>query len=131
MKTNIITLDEFNARSGKNWDKDNDCRFVGIIPGYVCGFNVECEKDGVISSGSCCFTNDFDDIRNPNVCKDWNELGISEDMLNMNGWKATGNLVFRGYYIEHYDWREGEEYFTNASESVMNLWNKYVISEER
>lgn len=44
----------------------------------------------------------------------------------MNGWKATGNIIFRGYYIKHYDYDEREEYFTNASDEVKELWKKYV-----
>ena len=48
MKTNIISISEFNERSGKNWSHNNDCEFHGVIPGYVCGWNVEATKDGKI-----------------------------------------------------------------------------------
>jgi len=127
MKTNIITIDEFNKRSGKNWKTDNDCEFHGVIPGYICGFCVEATKDGKISAGTCCFTNDFEEIINPNDNAYWNDLGISEDLLNINGWKATGNIVFRGYFTEHWDWDEREEYYTDASKEVIETWNKYVL----
>lgn len=126
MKTNIITIDEFNKRSGKDWKLDNDCEFLGIIPGYICGFCVEAEKDGKISAGSCCFTNDYEEILNPNYSRVWNDLGISEDLLNVNGWVATGNIIFRGYFTEHYDY-EREEYYIDASKEVIDTWNKYVI----
>ena len=127
-KTNIITIDEFNARSGKNWKTDNDCEFHGILPGYICGFNVEAKKDGKIDAGSTCFTNDFEEIRNPWTCDNWNDLGISEDLLNCNGWTATGNIVFRGYFTSEYDWEEREEYYLDASKEVEEIWNKYVVN---
>ena len=129
MKTNIITIDEFNAHSGKNFSHSNDCEFKGIISGYICGFNVECEKDGIIDCGSTCFTNDYEEILNPNENSVWNDLGISEDLLNLNGWKTTGNIVFRGYYIEDYDFEERDWYYTDASDEVMNIWNKYICEE--
>ena len=128
-KTTIISIEQFNSRSGKNWGNDNVCEFRGIIPGYVCGFNVECEKDGVISACSTCFTNDFEYIMNPQFDANWNDLGISEDFASHNGWKSTGNIVFRGYYYSEYDWEEREEYFTDASKEVEALWDKYVINE--
>lgn len=127
MKTNIITVKEFNARSGKNWKDENTCDFHGIIPGYICGFCVEAEKDGKVNAGSCCFTNDYEEIINPEYNRNWNDLGISENLLNMNGWKATGNIVFRGYYTEHWDYEEREEYYLDASDEVKKLWEEYVI----
>lgn len=126
MRTKIITMDEFVERSGKKWKMNNDCEFHGVISGYVCGFCVEAEKDGTISAGSCCFTNDYEEIRNPNSCRDWNDLGISEDLLNMNGWNATGNIIFRGYFKPEYDFDEREEVYLDASDEVMNLYNEYV-----
>ena len=121
MKTNVITVQEFNARSGKDWTLENDCEFHGIIPGYICGFCVEATKNGKIDAASCCFTNDYEEIRNPNYNRDWNDLGISEDLLSMNGWEATGNIVFRGYFTEHYDFDERDNYYMDASEEVKNL----------
>ena len=120
MKTNVITIEEFNNRSGKNWTTDNDCEFYGVIPGYICGFCVEAEKDGKISAASRCYTNDWEEIRNPNYDRDWNSLGISEDLLNLNGWTATGNIVFRGYFTEHYDFSEREEYYVDASKKALD-----------
>ena len=127
MKTNIITLDEAIIRGELDWSKDNDCEFHGIIPGYVCGFNLEVEKDGKIGYGSTCFTNDFEEIRNPWTNDHWNDLGISEDLCNCNGWKSTGNIVFRGYYTEHYDFDDRETHMENASEEVKNIWNNFVV----
>lgn len=128
MNTNVITLDEANARGKMNWSKENDCEFHGIIPGYVCGFNLEVTKDGKFKYASCVFTNDFEEILNPEDNEYWNDLGISENMYASNGWKSTGNIVFRGYYTEHYDYDEREEYFMDASKEVEDLWKKYVVS---
>ena len=125
MNTNVISLDEFNARSGKNWEDRNACEFHGIIPGYVCGFNLEVEKDGIIEACSTCFTNDYDEIRTPWEYDDWNSLGICLDGLR-TGWKPTGNIVFRGYHTVEYDFDEREEYYLDASDEVKNLWSKYV-----
>ena len=125
MKTKVISLDEFNVRSGLGWKDDNACEFRGIIPGYICGFNVEVEKNGKIDACSCCFTNDYEEIRNPWECDNWNELGLCLDGLN--GWKATGNIVFRGYHIEDYDYEERENYYIDASKEVESLWKKYVV----
>lgn len=127
MKTNVISFDEAVVRGNLNWHKRNICDFHGVIPGYVCGFNLEVMKDGKIGYGSTCFTNDYEEILNPWENDVWNDLGISEDLCNCNGWKATGNIVFRGYYTEHWDSCEREEYFTESSDEVENLWDKYVI----
>jgi hypothetical protein len=127
MNTNIISISEFNERSGKNWSHNNDCEFHGVIPGYVCGWNVEATKDGKIDAASTVFTNDYEEIRNPWSEEHWNDLGISEDLLNCNGWEATGNIVFRGYYSEHYDFEEREEYYKDASKEVEEIWDRYVV----
>ena len=126
MKTNVITMKEFLKRSGKNWEITNDCEFHGVIPGYVCGFNLEVEKDGKIDCGSCVFDNDYEEIRN--TLSDYNDLGISEELCSYNGWKPTGNIVFRGYFTEHWDFEEREFYYMDASEEVENLWKEYVVA---
>lgn len=126
MKTTVITMKEYLERSGETWNISNDCEFLGVIPGYVCGFNLEVEKDGKISCGSCVFDNDYEEIRN--TISEYNDLGISEELCSYNGWKPTGNIVFRGYFIEHWDFEERDNYYTDASEEVKNLWNKYVVA---
>lgn len=126
MKTTIITLNEAIRRGNLDWGCDNDCEFHGIIPGYLCGFNLEIIKDGKINYGSCVFTNDFDEIRNPNEKRNWNDLGISEDLCNSNGWQATGNIVFRGYFKQQYDYKEREAFVYDASEEVEALLHKYM-----
>lgn len=128
MKTSIITMKEYLERSGETWKMENDCEFRGIISGYVCGWNLEVEKDGKISCASCVFDNDYEEVRNPNYTRNWNDLGISEDLCELNGWKATGNIVFRGYYTVHWDFEEREEYYKEASEEVENLWKEYVVA---
>lgn len=126
MKTTVITMKEYLKRSGETWNISNDCEFLGVIPGYVCGFNLEVEKDGKISCGSCVFDNDYEEIRN--TISEYNDLGISEELCSYNGWKPTGNIVFRGYFTEHWDFEERDNYYTDASEEVKNLWNKYVVA---
>lgn len=126
MKTTVITMKEYLKRSGETWNISNDCEFLGVISGYVCGFNLEVEKDGKIGCGSCVFDNDYEEIRN--TMNDYNDLGISEELCSYNGWKPTGNIVFRGYFTEHWDFEERDNYYTDASEEVKNLWNKYVVA---
>lgn len=126
MKTTVITMKEYLKRSGETWDISNDCEFLGVIPGYVCGFNLEVEKDGKIGCASCVFDNDYEEIRN--TMSDYNDLGISEELCSYNGWKPTGNIVFRGYFTEHWDFEERDNYYVDASEEVKNLWNKYVVA---
>ena len=129
MTTNIITVDEALANGTWKWNKcENDCEFKGYVPGYVCGWCVECEKDGKVDYCSTTFTNDFDEIRDPNFCRDWNDLGISADLASMNGWTVTGNIVFRGYFTTGWDWEEREEYFVDASKEVIGLFDKYCVA---
>lgn len=135
MKTNIITIDEFLERSGKTWSKENDCEFFGIIPGYVCGWNVEAERDGKIDCASTTFTNDYEEIRNG--YDSWNNFGIEQEIISRNGWTVTGNIVFRGYFREDYDFEERDYFYTDASDEVIALmeeeqriWDKYVITED-
>lgn len=124
---NIITIEEANHRSSKNWTLNNDCDFHGIVDGYVCGFCVEAIKDGKIGYGSCCFTNDIEEILDPEYNNYWNDLGISANLLELNGWTITGDIAFRGYYTEEYDFNEREEYYLDASKEVEELFNTYVI----
>jgi len=112
-KTNVITVEEFNRKSGHNFELPKS-EFKGIIPGLVCGFCVEAEKDGKIDCGSTIFTNNFEYIKNPEYDPKWNELGICEDLLNLNGWNATGNIVFRGYFVERYDPEERDYCYEEA-----------------
>ena len=129
MKTNVITVDEAIKNGTYKWNKHkNDIDFLGIIPGYVCGWCVEVKKqNGEIGYCSCTFTNDYEEIRDPNYYSDWNSLGISAELASYNGAEPTGNIVFRGYHSEEYDWKEREEYYLDKSEEVLNLWNKYVV----
>lgn len=128
MKTTIITVDEA-IKKGANWTdeaKENACDFHGYMPGYVMGFNLEVIRDGKYGYGSCVYTNDYQEILNPDYCENWNELGLSESCCALNDYRATGNIVFRGYFTEHYDPVEREEYVKKASEEVEALWHKYV-----
>lgn len=109
MKTNIITVNDAIANGTWKWGKtSNDVEFKGIITGLVCGVCVECSKDGKIDYCSIVFTNDLDEIKMPSYTEvtDWNSLGISADLASSNGWRPTGNIVFRGYYNESWDFEE-------------------------
>ena len=103
MKTNVITVDEAIKNGSWEWDKrENDCDFYGIVPGYICGWSVECEKNGEFRYCSMTCTNDYEEIILPEHNSDWNELGISAQCASYNGWEPTGNIVFRGYFVEKY-----------------------------
>ena len=132
VNTTVITMDQVRA-NGYNWRDDNDCEFKGIVPGYICGWNVEVQKGGKIDYCSCTFTNDYEQMFIPGYWDgewhcDYNELGISADLASTNGWEVTGNIAFRGYFTEHYDWEEREEYYTDASKEVVALFNKYCVA---
>ena len=130
MKTTIITVDEAIVNGTYKWEKtENDCEFKGYVPGYVCGWCVEVKKqNGEIGYCSMTCTNDFDEIKDPNSCTDWNELGISANCAFYNGWVPTGNIVFRGYFEEYYDYDEREDFVKDASKEVIGLFNKYCVA---
>lgn len=125
----IISVEEA-INNGYKWSKtNNDCEFKGYIPGYLCGFCIEVEKDGKIDYCSMVATDDFDEILIPDYFDStWNDLGISADLAITNGWTPTGNIVFRGYYTSYYDWEEREDFIKDASEEVINLFNKYCCN---
>ena len=130
MKTNVITVSEAIQNGFWEWGKhENDCDFYGIVPGYLCGWSVECEKDGEVKYCSMTCTNDYEEILLPSLdCNTpWNDLGISAENCMLNGWNPTGNIVFRGYFIDKYDPYEREEYVVGASKEVVGLFKKYVI----
>lgn len=126
MKTNVITVDEAIKNGNWKWNKrENDCDFYGIVSGYICGWCLEYQKNGEIGYGSMTCTNDYEEIINSEY--DWNSLGISAECASHNGWEPTGNIVFRGYYTEDYDYDEREEYVVDASKEVVELFKKYVV----
>ena len=129
IKTTIISVDEA-IKNGWEWGHhENDCEFKGEFPGYVCGWSVQVRDENTGKIGYCSMvcTNDFEEIRDPYTDENWNELGISADCCKANI-VATGNIVFRGYWEEHYDWYDREEYVTPASKEVMNLFDKYCVA---
>jgi len=128
MKTNVITVDEAIKNGSYKWDKrENDCDFYGIVPGYICGWSVECENNGEIHYCPMTCTNNYDEILLPEEDYDWNELGISVQSFVWYGWEPTGNIVFRGYFVEKYIPEEREEYIVDASKEVVELFKKYVV----
>lgn len=120
IKTNVISVETAIANGFYTWGKsENDCDFYGIIPGFVCGFCLEATNGIKTDYSSCIFTNDFDAIKIPNIDENWNELGIMAELVECNGYKPTGNLVFRGYFGEQYDYDYLEVYYTDASDIVL------------
>lgn len=128
LETNVITIADVN-KNGKDWSTENDCEFHGVIPGFVCGWNVECEKDGKIDYCSMVCTNDYEKMIVPSYddC-DYNDLGISADLAGQNGWKPTGNIAFRGYFTEYYDYEYRDTFVKFGSEEAMKLFNAYCIA---
>lgn len=128
MKTTIITVDEAIKKNTWTWGhRENDCEFLGEVPGYVCGWDVEVKRGDEISYCSMTCTNDFEEIILPDADYNWNELGVSAENAKWNGWEPTGVIVFRGYFTEHYDPFEREEYIKDASKEVIGLFKKYVV----
>lgn len=124
MKTTVITLAMANKK-GCTWEDENACEFHGVIPGYVCGFCVEITNGNEIHYTDCTFTNDYEEIRNPWFHKDWNYLGLAVDGCSAD-WKPTGNIMFRGYFREDYDWEERDFCYTDASFEALDLLSKYM-----
>ena len=60
MKKNntIVTVNTVIAEGKCTW-KPINCEYVGIVPGYLCGFSVEMQKaDGTYGYSSMVYTND-------------------------------------------------------------------------
>lgn len=127
MKNTVITINDFNFKNG-NVFTTHSREFHGIIPGYVCGFHVEAVKDGKTDCGSCCFTNDFENTWDPDFHRGWNDLGISANCMRMNGWDPTGNIIFHGYFEEHWDFEERDWYYIDKTEEVEELFSKYIVA---
>lgn len=91
------------------WPTAKSYKDKGVIPGYVRGYNIEVTTSkGATDWLSCNFI-----------------YGEPEDELNDEynlwrrsdwGWVPTGRITFRGYYTEHYDYEEREEYVVEAEE---------------
>jgi hypothetical protein len=91
------------------WETAKVYKDKGIIPGYLRGYNIEVTT-----------TDGRTDWLSANYI--WGE---PEDALNDEynlwrrsdwGWVPTGRITFRGYYTEHYDFEEREEYVVNADD---------------
>lgn len=128
--SSIISVDEAIREGNYKWSKGkNDCEFLGVVPGYICGFCIEAEKDGKVDYSSVIYTNDCNEFIVPEYdSHEWNGLGLAVENMLINGWNLTCRLVFRGYNEERYDPDEREEYFINKSEEVVALWNDYVVN---
>lgn len=125
MKTTVIDVRKAIEDGNYHWKACyNDCEFKGVISNYVCGFCVEVKNNntGKIDYTSCTFTNDFYEIKLPEVHEDWNELGLKADCCAPN-WEPTGRIVFRGYYREFYDFNEHDYYYRDASEYALEELN--------
>lgn len=118
----VISVAEFNARSGKNWDMPKS-EYIGEIPGYHIGLNKEViTKDGKIDAVSCDWPVYLDELDND--YEDWKQ----EWDYDMFGLTYTGNVVFRGYWESHWDWEERDEYFTEVD--LSDIINKYIVRDD-
>lgn len=124
LKTNVITLAEAVNKGFCDWEDENACEFHGVVPGYVCGFCVEVTNGDKIHYTDCTFTNDYEEIRNPYKVKDYNLLGLATDCAI--GWEPTGNIMFRGYFREDYDWEERDYCYEDASSEALDLLSRYM-----
>lgn len=91
------------------WPTAKSYKDKGIVPGYVRGYNIEVTTpNGTTSWLSSNFIHgepedDLNDEYNLWRRSDW-------------GWVPTGRITFRGYYTEHYDYEERDEYVVEADE---------------
>ena len=115
----VISVAEFNARSGNNWDVPMT-EYIGEIPGQLMGLNKEViTKDGKIDAVSCDWYYCLDELDSPYENE---KQGWDSDMFGLT---YTGNVVFRGYYESHWDWEERDEYFTEVD--LSDVINKYIV----
>lgn len=114
---------------------ENDCEYHGMLDGYCAGFCVEVRTaDGKLGYSGVDFvpSNEGTDIllpelENGSLADGYNGLGIMAFSCLHSGNTLTGRIVFRGYYTEHYDWRERETFYKDASAEVEELWKKWVV----
>lgn len=91
------------------WPTAKSYKDKGIIRGHVRAYNIEVTtREGVTDWLSTTFIHGepeeyFNDEYNMWSRADW-------------GWVPTGRITFRGYFTEHYDFEEREEYFVEAHE---------------
>lgn len=97
---NVIITER--VRPSTIWEGVSDPVDIGEIPGMFCGYNVEVtNRDGRTDWMSCTFVRSVAELNDEFHC--W----VREDM----GLVPTGRIAFRGYYEQHYDWRERDEYY--------------------
>lgn len=92
--------------------------YKGVLFGLSCGWQFEMTKDGKVEYTSVTFfEGDADECAACGYALDWyTELG----------WRATGRAVFRGYYTEHYDYAEREEYYIDATDDEIRYAVDYT-----
>ena len=116
MNNTIVTTNTVIAEGKWTW-QPVACEYVGIIPGYLCGFSVEMQKtDGSYGYSSFVYTDDING---------W-DIERMVELCSHHGNKFTGRVVFGGYFTEYYDYEEREECVLDKSDEVMRLWHKYV-----
>lgn len=113
MKYEIISVDEAIKDGYYKWNKTkNDIPYYGHINGYLEGFCVEVKKeDGTIGYMSM-------NAVPGDIESEWYEEYMEDMRLT-----PTGIAVFRGYFIERYDFDEREEYIVDASKEVEKILN--------
>ena len=118
----VISVAEFNARSGKNWDAPMS-EYIGEIPGYHIGLNKEViTKDGKIDAISCDWPVYLDELDS-----DYEDEKQAWDH-DMFGLTYTGNVVFRGYYESFWWDEERDEYFREVD--LSDIINKYIVRND-
>lgn len=123
MQFEMISVSQFNKEHGKNWDAPA-VDYRGEIPGLCIGVTPEIKlKDGTLDVESTTFIRSIEELNDGF----WNYHRY--DMSYKYEW--TGRLVFRGYYISHYDSQEREEYFVEV-EKVEEIieWSNDVFDDQ-
>ena len=81
--------------------------FHGIIPGYHCGYNFEVKgRDGRVGFMSCQFETGTPEEVAEDEFQKW--------FMDNHGFTYTGRVVFQGYFEEHYDFEERDNYYTKV-----------------
>ena len=133
MEFKIIKVSESEADYRR---EELDKEYKGAIWGLCCGWNFEVEKDGKIDYLSCHW---FEGTPEELYESDGYYSGYDDlyaPTWQMNGWKLTGRVMFRGYaeeywYAEERDWcvREVDEETINRQLQWM-LENRKEEDEE-
>lgn len=122
-----VILNKEEAKKITGWENNMDQSYHGPIPTLLCGYNFEV----------VCHRKDYTGP-NPDFCSCTYYAGTPEELMSDNhehyadflsdmDLEPTGRVIFRGYYVERYDYEEHEEYVELVD--MEQYFQKYVIKE--